>query len=180
METTYLICAVAGGTVLLAQTLLSLFGGAAHSDVHVEDTPDSIADAHDSFLKLLSFKTVVAFVTFFGLAGLAGRNAGWGDWLTLGLAICAGVVALWLVAWLMSSLARLQSRGNVDLNNAVGQPAKVYLPIPGQHQGYGKVLVTVQGRTVESRAQTSGPTLETGASAVVVAVHDEMVEVRRA
>jgi membrane protein implicated in regulation of membrane protease activity len=180
METTYLICAVAGGTVLLAQTLLSLLGGMGHTDIHADDAVDSIADAHDSFLKLLSLKTIVAFITFFGLTGLSGRSAGWGGWTTLGIAIAAGVVALWIVAWLMSSLAHLQSRGNVDMNNAVGQPAQVYLPIPGQHKGHGKVLVTVQGRTVESRAQTSGPTLETGASAVVVAVHDDIVEVQRA
>ena len=37
METTYLICAVAGGTVLLAQTLLSLLGGVGHTDIHADD-----------------------------------------------------------------------------------------------------------------------------------------------
>lgn len=180
METTYLICAVAGGGILLLQTLLAALGGHAHADVGAPDGLDSIADAHDSFLKLISFKAIVAFITFFGLTGLAGRRAAWSDWWTLAIAIAAGLVALWTVAWLMSLLAQLQSRGNVSLDNAVGQEAKVYLPIPGHHGGNGKVLVTVQGRTVESPARTDGPTLETGALAVVVAVHDDVLEVRRA
>jgi hypothetical protein len=179
METTYLICAVAGGAVLLLQTLLSVLGSHAHADVG-DDSLAHIADSHDSFLKLLSFKAVVAFVTFFGLMGLAGRRAEWSDWWTLGIAVAAGLVALWTVAWLMATLAHLQSRGNLDLNNAVGQSAKVYLPIPGNHQGQGKVLVTVQGRTLESPARTGGPTLETGALAVVIAVHNNVLEVMRA
>ncbi|MEZ5964187.1 MAG: hypothetical protein R3F56_10115 [Planctomycetota bacterium] len=180
METTYLICAVAGGVFLLLQTLLAALGGHAHGDVDLHDDVDSIADAHDSYLKLLSLKAIVAFLTFFGLTGLAGRHAGWSDWWTLALAAAAGLLALWLVAWLMSALSHLQSRGNVDLHNAVGQEAKVYLPIPAGQRGHGKVLVTVQGRTVEARARTDGPTLETGAVAVVNAVHGDVLDVTRA
>lgn len=180
METTYLICAVAGGVTLLLQTLLAALGGHGHADVDVDHDLDTIADAHDSFLKLLSFKAIVAFLTFFGLTGLAGRHGGWSDWWTLALALAAGLLALWTVAWMMSTLSHLQSRGNVELGNALGEEAKVYLPIPAGQGGYGKVLVTVQGRTVECRARTDGPTLETGAVAVVTAVHGDVVDVKRA
>jgi len=180
METTYLICAVAGGAVLLLQTLLAALGGHHHADGLDDAAVDDIADAHDSFLKILSLKAIVAFITFFGLTGLAGRHAGWSGWWTLALALAAGIVALWSVAWLMSTLSQLQSRGNVDLNNAIGQEAKVYLPIPANQQGHGKVLVTVQGRTVESRARTEGPALATGSLAIVVAVHGDVLDVKRA
>lgn len=180
METTYLICAVAGGAFLLLQTLLTALGGGEHADGGADDALEHAAGSHDALLKLLSLKAIVAFVTFFGLTGLAGARAGWSPWSTLGIAIAAGIVALWTVAWLMASLARLQSHGNLVLDNAIGQEAKVYLPIPGHHAGQGKVLVTVQGRTLESPARTQGPTLETGALAVVVAVHHNVLEVKRA
>lgn len=182
METTYLICAVAGGATLTLQTLVAVLGGHGHADIGVDDgvgTVDTVDDAHEAFLKLLSLKAIVAFVTFFGLCGLAGHHAGWRGWSTLALALAAGFAALWTVAWLMASLSHLQSRGNVELHNAIGQEAKVYLPIPGDHRGHGKVLVTVQGRTVESRARTDGPTLETGAVTIVVAVCGDVLDVKR-
>ncbi|HLU39365.1 MAG TPA: NfeD family protein [Planctomycetota bacterium] len=183
METVYLICAVAGGTILVAQTVLAALGGGHHDGGHdalpdVSD-PGSIADAHDAFLKLLSLKTVVAFVTFFGLAGLACRRAALSDATALGIALGAGVLALWIVAWLMAALTKLQSRGNVDLRNAIGSQGKVYVRVPGARTGAGKVLLTVQGRTVEARAVTDGPEIEAGAQVTVTGAAGNTLEVQR-
>ncbi len=196
MESLYLVCAVAGGTILVVQTILLMIGGASDSaddghfdvghDVAGHDVPhdagagaghehdaSAASDAHEAaYLKVLSFKTLVAFVTFFGLSGLACRRAGMDHLPTLFVAFAAGAVALYLVAYLMTSLSRLQSRGNVSLSNAVGAIGKVYLRVPGERSGTGKVHVVVQGRLVECRAITAGPEIPTGAQARVVSVVD--------
>jgi membrane protein implicated in regulation of membrane protease activity len=173
METVYFYCAAIGGCVLVVQTLLLLFGidgGESDADVSHADIPDGDVEPHpgDAFFKVLSIKTLTAFVTFFGLAGLAADNAGLGFELTLVISVGAGSVALYLVATLMSSLARLQSKGNVNIENAVGSTASVYLRIPANHQGTGKVTVEIQGRSLQFKAVTSGPELRTGAEVRVV------------
>lgn len=194
MESLYLVCAVGGGTILIVQTVLLMLGGASDSaddgdfsadhDLGGHDVPHdagsaaghehdatATSDAHEgTFLKVLSFKTLVAFVTFFGLSGLACRRAGMDHVPTLFVALAAGSVALYLVAYLMTSLSRLQSRGNVSLSNAVGVTGKVYLRVPGGRSGEGKVHVVVQGRLVECRAITAGPEIPTGAQVRVVSV----------
>lgn len=121
-------------------------------------------------VKWLSLKAVVASLTFFGLAGLASEKAGLTTFATLAIAVVAGGVAVFLVAVLMASLSRLQSRGNVDLANAVGRTGRVYLRIPGDRAGPGKVTIDVQGRSVEVAAVTAGPELPTGASVRVLGV----------
>ena len=56
------------------------------------------------------------------------------------------------------------------MDRAVGKGGTVYLPIPGQKAGTGKVLLNLQNRTVECQAITADKELPTGASVVVVAV----------
>ena len=172
METTYLVCAIVGGTCLVLQTLIALFGLGADVDADLSghDAPVLEHDADGAFFKLLSLKTVVAFVTFFGLAGRLAQNSGLPDLIALAVAIAAGLSAFFVVAWLMSTLAHLQSRGNVDLMNSLGSVGKVYLRVPAKGTGPGKVTLTVQGRTVEAKALTHGDELATGSMVEVVAV----------
>lgn len=187
MESVYMICAVVGGTILVIQTILLIAGGTTDTDVDADgdvgsvdlhhDLPghgdvsdhDATHDAHQAaFFKVLSFKTLVAFLTFFGLGGLAFDKAGFTPTPTLLLALGAGCVALYIVAYLMSGLFRLQSQGNVSLQNAVGQVGKVYLRIPGQGAGLGKVTVVIQSRSLECKARTSGPEIPTGSEVRIV------------
>lgn len=185
MQTLYVLCATVGGTILVVQTILLALGGGhdADSDIDPGDLHDSSfghgsghdsahdhAHAHeaDSFLKLISFKTLVAFVTFFGLAGLASRQAGYAALPALGVAVAAGSIGLYAVAYLMAAMARLQSKGNLDLSNAIGQSGKVYLRVPSERSGRGKVTVSVQGRRVEIKAVTAGPEIPTGTEVRVI------------
>lgn len=172
MESIYTGCAVVGGTVLLLQFVLSALGLFDH-DVDGADAVDDVAVEHDpsgAFFKLLSFKAIVAFLTFFGLTGMAAGRSELADPLRLLIAIGAGCLAFLLVAWLMAGMAKLQCRGNVDLRNALGATARVYLRVPGDNRGRGKVTVSVQGRTVEAKAFTLGDELPTGSLAQIVSV----------
>jgi hypothetical protein len=176
----YTICAVLGGTVLVCQVLLGFLGMGHHGDLggghdfgghggdlHVGHHDDGHAT---SLARLLTFRTVVAAVAFFGLGGRAAGEAGFDPAQTLALAVVAGGGALLLVAWLMRSLGRLQADGSVRIARAVGHSGTVYLPIPAQKTGAGKVLLNLQNRTMEYAAVTSADALPLGSKVVVVAV----------
>ena len=111
---------------------------------------------------------IAAFLTFFGLAGWGGQEAGWGTFPTMAVAAGAGLVMLVAVAWLIGSYQRLDSHGNVDLARAVGQSAKVYLRIPARRTGKGKITVSLQGRSLELAAMTAGEELATGSEVRIV------------
>ncbi|MFN0241688.1 MAG: hypothetical protein ACKVWV_02250 [Planctomycetota bacterium] len=174
METVYLGCAAAGGTVLVLQTGMALFGGGDHDAGHADVSHDiGHADSgethgHDPAFSLLSVRTCAAFLTFFGLVGFGGTSAGWGTYPTMAAALAAGTVMLLAVAWLFSLQRKLYSEGNVDPRNAVGHTARVYLKIPGANAGKGKITVALQGRTVEYNAATAGRELATGSEVRVV------------
>jgi hypothetical protein len=184
----YTVCAVLGGTLLVCQSLMTLLGlghhheigGADHDigghDVHggVHGGGERHEVGHDQettgHVNLLTFRTLVAALTFFGLAGRAAGASGADPRLTLVLALAAGAGALFLVAWLMRTLYGLKSDGTVRIHRALGHAGTVYLPIPGHRGGAGKVHLNLQNRTVEYQAVTAQGPLPTGARVTVVAV----------
>lgn len=180
MEMAYLICAVVGSVILLAQTALTLFGMDAHPDVDVAaDLPDDLETGEDYleagddaswFFELLSFRSVMALLAFFGLGGLAGQEAGFGAYFSFVLASSAGVAAMVAVAWLMRLLYRLKSDGTVSIFQTVGHNGTVYLSIPGEKRGAGKVTINVYDRSVEYEAVTAKKDLPTGANIQVIGV----------
>ena len=106
----------------------------------------------------------------YSLTGLACRQAGLTGLPTALAAVGAGSVAFFLVAHLMTAMMKLQSDGTLDLKNAIGSVAEVYLKVPGHRAGHGKVNVQVQGRKVECKALTEGAEIQTGQPVRIIEV----------
>ena len=175
METLFLICAGVGGTLLVLQVLAGAFGiGGDHADAGHHEIGHGHADGDHGdgnwFLGLLTFRAVCAAVAFFGLAGLAARYYALPETAQLASAGLGGFAALYLVATAMKLLYRLRADGGVRVDNAVGKTGTVYLRVPGNNAGPGKVTVSVQNRTVELEAFTAANELPTGTPVRVVAV----------
>src|SRR5262249_56274826 len=108
METLYLTCAIVSGTLLVCQFVLSLLGFGEHhgvdghdGDFHGTDHDHAVDHDHDHpaswFVGVLTFRTMVAALTVFGLAGMAGHARGWDHPLHLLVALAAGGAALFPV-----------------------------------------------------------------------------------
>jgi membrane protein implicated in regulation of membrane protease activity len=173
MNTVFLACAIIGGTILVLQFALLLFGVGGDHDLGGDPSgaghsggghSGEVGHDQSAFLKLFSLQTVSTFCAFFGLVGLATQSLGWSPAAVGGAAALAGIGALYFVVKLMRSLAKLQSQGNVELKNAIGLTGSVYLRIPKAGEGHGRVLMKVQGRTVECRAISRADEIPTGAS----------------
>ena len=172
----YGICAAVAGTILACQLLLSLLGIGGEHEVGDDLAHAAPADGHgvhhdgNAFLDVLSFRTVVAALAFFGLAGLGGERSGWSAPTTLVVALAAGAIALYAVYWLGAGLSRLQADATARPSGAIGCSGSVYLRVPAGRSGVGKVQISQQGRTIEYQAVTGGAELPVGRSVVVVAL----------
>jgi hypothetical protein len=177
------MCAVVGGTLLVCQLLLMLIGlGGDHVDLHADHDLGGDHGGFGSlgwFLGLLTFRSVIAGLAFFGLAGLS--TAKWSIVGSLIVSVGSGVVALVLVGLMMRALHCMNADGTVHIEGAVGKPGTVYLSIPGKGAGLGKVTLTLQERTVEYQAVTFQGDLPTGTKVVVTnVVGSDTVEVAAA
>lgn len=165
VSTLFVVCAVLGATVLVLQVLLGLVGIGVEG-VEVEKDAVHGSDA----LKLLSARALAAAFAFFGIGGMLGLSLGFGALVALPVALAAGTSAAAGTAVLMRLLTSFEEDGSVRIERALGEPGTVYLRIPGQRGGAGKVLLTLQGRTVECQAVTALDELPTGTPIIVVDV----------
>jgi len=166
MSTLFLVCAILGGTLLVLQLLLGMVGlGLDHADIHI-DGKDGV-HASDA-LNLLSARALSAAFAFFGIGGMAALSLGVGPFVALPVGLATGTCAAFGTAMLMHGLTRFESDGTVHLERALGESGTVYLRIPGQNAGAGKVLLSVQNRTVECQAVTALDELPTGTPIIVV------------
>jgi len=156
--------------------------GDHHTPIHHAADADVDHPGSSWLFQMLSFRTVVAALTFFGLGGAWSSSSGHTPALSLIAALAAGGGAMFGMYHLMKAIYNLQSSGNVDIRNAVGQPAKIYIPVPPAGEGKGKVQVTLQGRTMEYEAVTDAKEkFSTGENVVVEAiVSNDVVKVMRA
>jgi len=188
MTTLYMLFAVIGGTVLVCQFVLTLVGIGGDSDFadDLSDVPHDVAgdahagqhgdvqhDAHHStswLFGIITFRTVIAAITFFGITGLGATKSDMQPFPAFLLAVGAGAAAMFGVHWIMLQLQKLQDDGTVRIGRAVGKKGVVYLSVPANKTGAGKVHLNLQNRTVEYLAMTAEERIPTGAHVVVTEV----------
>jgi hypothetical protein len=187
MFTVYLVCAAAGSTLLIIMfilTFMGMDGSGEGADAHFSgDEPAEALDMLDDFTEphgdstlffhVLSIRSVIAAVAFFGLGGLLAETAGASPYVGYLSAMTGGVVAMFAVAWMMHLLYALRHDGSFRIGAVLGSPATVYLAVPGARSGVGKVTVAAQNRSVELDAMTDEESIATGSRVVVVEIVNE-------
>jgi membrane protein implicated in regulation of membrane protease activity len=171
----YFLCAVFGGTLMILQLLMMIFGvgGADVDDGGDAGDGGDVDGGHSQTIdifKVLSLRTIIAGITFFGLGGLAGLTGGMSMFISVILAIASGLIAIYLVYYLYLSLANLKSDGSISEKTLVGSFGNVYIKIPAAGTGAGKVLVSQQDRTMEYEAITAGHELKSGTPIMVIRI----------
>jgi membrane protein implicated in regulation of membrane protease activity len=190
MDTIFFWCAIVGGTVLVCQFVMTLIGlGDGHPDFDASGAVDfhdgsagvdvghgDISGHHDAyhdstwFFGVITFRTLVAAVTFFGLAGMWALEREVAPVGVLAIAVGAGVAAMYGVYYVMRSLTKLDSEGTLRIERAVGRAGTVYLPIPANNSGAGKIHMKLQNQLIELQAMTPQDKLPVGATVVVTGV----------
>lgn len=104
-------------------------------------------------MKLLGMRSITAFLCIFSWIGYTcAYLMDW--WWAVLIGVGAGLVASLLVAFLMTMVEKTQTDGTTNIRRAVGSSAEVYLRIPAERSGTGKINVIVQERMVEVNAVT--------------------------
>ena len=168
LEHALLYLAIPATLILLLQTLLLLLGGDADGHLEAggaegdldggdpgnldgEGLPDgNLAEG----LNIFTLRGFVAFFTLFGWGGLWLLQLNVPTLLALFLAVQMGIAGMVGIALVLRAALRLQSDGTVRIGNAVGLDGVVYLTVPPNGAGTGKVNVTIQERLCEIEAVT--------------------------
>lgn len=159
--------------VFIIQSILTFVGADVDSDFDVDvDTSMDGADLSniDGGANLYTFRNFVNFILGFGWSAILLQDSVPSVPLRIILSVIIGIALVTAVMYLFKWLAGMQQSGNINLQkSAAGCEGKVYLTIPEDRSGTGKVQITINGAVREYDALTESETpLKTGTSIRVV------------
>lgn len=168
-------CAIVSSFVFLVQAILTLLGMDGDSDFDLDASASSDTMDLGGGLSLFSVRSFVNFFVGFGWAGIGFYNLIPQAWLLYVIAAVIGCFFVWLYFFIRRQTMRLQSDGSINVKKCIGSHCDVYLRIPAENSGTGKVQISINGSIHEYSAVTKGALLPSGSRARVVDVMDNDV-----
>ncbi|MGN1210314.1 MAG: hypothetical protein ACI4TM_01400 [Candidatus Cryptobacteroides sp.] len=166
--------ATATSVIFIVETILTFIG--LDHDVEFEtdfDTPDGSFDSEPS-MNLYTFRNLVNFLLGTSWTAILLEKQIASKTILMAIAVLAGVLLVTAVMYLFKWLSKMQQSGNIDIRkDASGCNGKVYLTIPAERKGVGKVQISINESVREYDAVTdSDEDLKTGTNIRVLEAVD--------
>ncbi|MDP6213095.1 MAG: hypothetical protein QGF32_06060 [Candidatus Thalassarchaeaceae archaeon] len=178
VELLFAASALVGGVLFVLYFFLLMIGGIA-TDVFDGLFGIDVDMGADASFKALTFQGIMAFMMFFGLAGLYVLKSDGGPSLSVLAGAIAGGASMYSTGKLFELFVTLQQDGTTELSEAIGSKGQTYLRIPDDG-GVGQVTVDVNGaqRTYNAKSEDDAG-IATGEFIEVVDVIGEVLVVKR-
>lgn len=177
-ESIYFYLALVATVFLVIQIIMMCFSIGDDVDLDGDGMLDSDGDAGVS---VFTTKSLTAFFAVGGWAGLlVAKSMPQNVWISVLVAVVAGIAAMAVVVLVMRGIMRLQCSGTVETDKLIGQRATVYVPIPSARSGRGKITLVAQGKFSEFDAITDdAEKLKTDENVEIVAIENQCMVVKK-
>ena len=169
--------ALVGGILFVLYFFLLMIGGIA-TDIFDGLFGIDVDMGADASFKALTFQGIMAFLMFFGLAGLYVTKSGGGPSPAILAGAIAGGASMYFTGKLFELYVNLQQDGTVELSEAIGAKGQVYLRISDEGVGQVTVEVNEAQRTFNAKSE-DGAGIATGDFIEVVDTIGEVLVVKR-
>lgn len=170
---TFWFIAIPVSVVFIIQTILTFIGADA-SDGLEADFDGDLAGA-DAPFQLFSFRNLINFLLGFGWTGVSFYAIIPNPTLLIIISTGVGILFVYCFFVIIRQIQKLAEDNSFKIQNTLQKSADVYLSIPGQKSGKGKVLISVKGAVHELDAMTEGDRIETGKTVRVIKIDQSIL-----
>ncbi|PKQ62931.1 hypothetical protein BZG01_16755 [Labilibaculum manganireducens] len=161
--------------LFLIQIVLTFVGGDI-DDMSAEGDADAAVEGDAGIdFQFISLKNLIAFFAVFGWTGIICLDMGLGAGVSTLIATLAGLAMMLIMASILYFMGKLVEEGTLNINNAKGKIGNVYLSVPANRKGMGKVQIEVQGLQTLDAVTDSDSDIPTGAVIQVVDVLNDQI-----
>ncbi|MDY6297577.1 MAG: hypothetical protein SPL50_04750 [Alloprevotella sp.] len=172
--------AIFASVIFIIQIVLTFIGiGDTDLDTGGADGADGDTMDTGGVLQLFTVRNFVNFLLGVGWGGVCLWGAIPNTPLLILASIIVGTLFVGVFVFMFRNLRRLEHTARYDLHDAVGQIADVYLRIPAERNGEGKIQTAFGGSVQELPAVTDGDDIPSGSKVHILAVigdHTFLVE----
>lgn len=191
MQVFYCI-AIPATLIIVIQTILLMIGiGHGGEGVEFSDTSgidgcehtaigDGSNPADFSTMQLFTLQGIMTFLCVFGWTGIICTSLGLHVAIAIIIALVLGFLAMLGVAKVLQLTRKLTQDGSLDVRRLLGEKGRVYIPIPANESGEGKVTIAAGERFIELSAVTDEQeAIPTGTQVRIIDVRGDVVAVEK-
>ncbi|MDL2262759.1 serine protease [Bacteroidales bacterium OttesenSCG-928-I21] len=172
LEQIYWIIAIPFSVIFLIQLIMTIVGG--FGDAELDNNGDADFDVESDYgihFQFISLKNLIGFFTIFSWTGIVCLDAGVSAWLSVVLSFIAGLAMMLIMAILFYYMSKLVENGTMKMDSAIGKTGQVYLRIPANKTGTGKVQVNINGIKTLDAMTDNNEEIKTGSMVKITDIH---------
>lgn len=162
---TFWYIAIPASVVFAVQSILTFTGGDASDGLDADFDGD--LDHAQGPSQIFSFRNLINFLLGFSWSGISLYNSISNTTLLIAVSFVIGLAFLFLFFLVIKQIQGLAENNSFSFDQTIGKHADVYLTIPANKSGKGKVSISVNGSHHELDAITEGENLPSGSLVVV-------------
>lgn len=154
--------------IFLVQTVMTFTGVDSTDGLHADF--DSDLSGTDAPFQLFSFRNLINFLLGFGWSGISFYSLLENKALLVAISFLIGVLFVAVFFLLIKQIRKLEENNSFDINNSLHQTGSVYITIPENKTGAGKIQISIKGAVHELSAVTQQDKILTGTIVRVIKI----------
>ncbi|HOZ79930.1 MAG TPA: NfeD family protein [Ferruginibacter sp.] len=160
--------AIPASIIFIVQMIMT-FTGTDSSDGLSADFDSDLSGGEAPF-QLFSLRNLINFLLGFSWTGISFYNTISSKAMLITLAFAIGSLFIFLFFIIIRQVQKLAEDNSFKISNTINKTAEVYLTIPGNKKGRGKIMISVHGAFHELAAMTENDTIPSGTVVKVVRI----------
>lgn len=165
---TFWFVAIPASFIFIIQTIMTFIGADATDGIEPDFSGDM--DGADAPFQLFSLRNLINFLLGFSWTGISFYQAIESSTLLILVSLVVGVVFVYLFFIIIRQVQKLAEDNSFKITNTLNKTGEVYLTIPENKSGKGKIMISVNGAFHELDAMTEQEKLPSGSIVKVVRI----------
>jgi membrane protein implicated in regulation of membrane protease activity len=170
---TFWFVAIPTSIIFLIQAIMT-FLGVDSSDGLEADFDGNLIEV-DAPFQLFSLRNLINFLLGFSWTGISFYTTISNPILLVVLSVFVGVLFIYLFFMAMKQIQKLAENNSFNILNTLNRTAEVYLTIPENKKGKGKIMISVNGTFHELEAMTEKEKIQSGSVVKVVKIENNKI-----
>ena len=167
---TFWYVAIPTSFIFLIQTIITFTGMDG-----IDTDFDGDVDGLDTHFHFFSFRNLIQFLLGFSWTGISFYNTIQNQLVLIVLSIAVGCLFVYFFFIVIKQIQKLEEDNSFSLPDTLNKSAEVYLKIPANKSGKGKIMISIKGAFHELDAMTEADAIASGITVVVTAIENNSI-----
>ncbi len=170
---TFWFVAIPTSLIFIIQTIMTFMGADASDGVETDFKGDF--DGTDAPFQLFSLRNMINFLLGFSWTGISFYTTITNKPLLIIVSLAVGVLFILLFFVIIKQVQKLAEDNSFKIATTLHKSAEVYLTIPENKKGKGKIMISVNGAYHELEAMTENDKIPSGSVVKVVKIENNNI-----